>query len=657
MYENPEIPENQPTRPAKRVRTGSRTLVACINCKERKLKCDNKPLGCDNCLRLSSMCLVEDPVTKRHQPRNYLETLEQRVAFLEDILKCHHPDLADDHLFSGDLHQTHVRSSPASYDGQWDIAEASNERNGLDDLASNVGLLSLNAAGAEPHYLGSSSTFAFSRLINLSLRQVVLKAPKTCGSSGPSKYEPSMLPSPCALPDHDIGIRLSNAYFQNIHFQYPFLHEPTFREWEAAVAKRPSPFDDLTPDPVALFFVNMVYAVGALLLPNLGCSAEKLYISAHVYLDHVLFYENLESIQAILCCAVYSVRSSIGTSHWKLAGLALRQCIDLGYHRSLTRLESTTDPLRQDLRKRVFWCTYSMECQAAVMLGRSLGLPLQGIDAEYPLDIDDSCITASGICGTPRSLFSDPPTNMTKAIHTFRIRRLLGSIHTSLYSDITRSNPGQEAHRAQIERLRAEIENWRALIPATLSHTGQMLSLFASSHWFDFEYDYAILQLYRAQIVDGRGGSSDAIFIDCLRAAEDICHGYRRQFLGKPTNYTWAAVHELCLAGLTYLHCLWTSPTVRGANSQSQVCSTCTDCTIVLVLMAERWDAAAPFRDIFEALAGRTMAMMDDKAQGKWTVSSASTLGDDTSQWRMSIADNGMSEGLHELLSSFMQES
>lgn len=66
----------------------------------------------------------------------------------------------------------------------------------------------------------------------------------------------------------------------------------------------------------------------------------------------------------------------------KLAGLALRQCIDLGYHRSLKRLRSTPNPLRLELRKRVFWCAYVMECQAAVMLGRPLGIPPQEVDAE-----------------------------------------------------------------------------------------------------------------------------------------------------------------------------------------------------------------------------------------------------------------------------------
>ena len=117
-----------------------------------------------------------------------------------------------------------------------------------------------------------------------------------------------------------------------------------------------------------------------------------------MYIDHILLHDNLEAIQAILCCAAYSLRSSIGTSYWyvsrwrrldlfltlrrKLAGLALRQCIDLGYHRNSKRLKSTANPLRLEMRNRVFWCAYAMESQAAMMLGRPQGIPYQEVDAE-----------------------------------------------------------------------------------------------------------------------------------------------------------------------------------------------------------------------------------------------------------------------------------
>ena len=66
----------------------------------------------------------------------------------------------------------------------------------------------------------------------------------------------------------------------------------------------------------------------------------------------------------------------------KLSGQALRQCIELGYHRSAERFGTIADPLRLELRKRVFWCAYGIDCAAALHLGRPMGVPQQEVDAE-----------------------------------------------------------------------------------------------------------------------------------------------------------------------------------------------------------------------------------------------------------------------------------
>lgn len=222
------------------------------------------------------MCLVEDPVTRRHRPRNYLETLERRVAFLESALKVHRPDLITDHFYhdqpqstshavaaplvtetpQGDTHGSPSTSSKPDNDAR--------EHTGLDELASKVGLLSLNAAGAEPYYLGSSSTFAFSRLISSSLRQVVLDSPKY-GSLSNQPSENSNLPVPCPLPDYDVAVRLSTAYFQNINAQYPFLHEPTFRAWETTILSGIEGLETIDSGPFIFFFLNLVRYINEVL--------------------------------------------------------------------------------------------------------------------------------------------------------------------------------------------------------------------------------------------------------------------------------------------------------------------------------------------------------------------------------------------------------
>ncbi|KAF5640181.1 positive regulator of purine utilization [Fusarium sp. NRRL 25303] len=546
----------------------------------------------------------------------------------------------------------------------WDQASttAIEERFELDDLSSMIGTLSLNAAGAEPSYLGASSAFAFARFIKPSIRQAVASLPPEISSISISHSHghASYPPEPCPLPDYQTAVKLSNAYFQNIHPQYPFLHEPTFRLWETVLEHPFEAMSRLGYDPVPLYFLNMVYAIGALLKPSLGYSAEQLYVSAMLYIDDIICNDNLECIQAILCSAAYSLRSEKGTSHWKLGGQALRQCVNLGYHRNQKRLRSTLDPLQRELQKRAFWSAYVMECSAAVMLGRPLSLHYQEIDAEFPLDIKETQISSAGIYSSPRSLPTEPPTMMTHAIHGFRIRALIGRIQTTLYSDGTLRDV--IIRPALTEHLSDELEEWyTARPPPMIPPDGGALSFFVSADWYEANYNYAVLQLFRPQITDTKTPASDEIFLKCLNTSKQTCHIFRRQYFGKPMAYTWSALHELFLAGLTYLYCLWMSPAARQVSRYDEVSNTCTDCTMVLVILAERWPEAAPFRNIFEVLASRTMTMMTDSHQGKEVMpiaigSEQETCPEGLSHWMAGISDTGITTGVDSLLSELIDE-
>lgn len=249
---------------------------------------------------------------------------------------------------------------------------------------------------------------------------------------------------------------------------------------------------------------------------------------------------------------------------------------------------------------------------------------------------------------------------MTHAIHGFRIRSLIGRIQTALYSDSTLRDPA--IRKARIQRLSIELEKWQASRPPPMVPPEDgALSFFVTADWYETNYNYAVLHLYRTQITDSKDVVPDEVFLKCLDAAKRTCHCFRRQYFGKPMAYTWGALHELFLAGLTYLYCLWMSPAARQVSRHDQVSSTCTDCTMVLVILAERWRDAAPFRDIFEALASRTMTMMTDLEQGKQIASTALIPGQDIcpeglSQWVAGISDTDISIGVDWLLSELIDE-
>ncbi|KAM6509894.1 hypothetical protein FALCPG4_017529 [Fusarium falciforme] len=625
---------------------GTRAHQACLNCKEKKLKCDDQNPACGNCKRLAIACLIQDPKSKKTRPRNYLEVLEGRVASLEG---------RDDRSSSGTT-QSPLGPVGGCSNGSTPSTQLTPDNGeGTSDLSSRVGMLDFRTTQMEPQYLGSSSAFAFSRIINFSLSRDLPSEP-TLASLNNRHASP---PSPCLLPDYEVALTLSNAYFKHIHPQYPFLHEPTFRAWEARHYGSSHDVSEIGFSSSPLFFLNMVYAVASLLLPNTQSLAEQLYMSAQLFTD-ILSKDNLESIQALLCYAMYSLRSMDGPSLWKLSGLALRQCIELGYHRGIKRLAPTANPLQQEMRRRVFWVANGIDCTVALRLGRPLGIPIQEIDAEYPSDVDDSAITEAGITSPPRSHHSQPATTMSTAIHVFKLRHIWAQIHTSLFSGASRSDVEHGACHPRIGELRADLDTWLAEAPPSRPRQDDDLSIFSISTWYELNYSYTMMLLYRGQLAEYKE-SNKQVFEECIQASRNICQSYRRLYIGTAVRYTWGTLHCLFLSGLTYLHCLWTYPTVLESVRPEDVSKTCTDCTMVLVAIAEGWQSAAPYRDTFEALANRTIAMVINKSRS--APSPAPPLGevelgddDNWSHWLTDMAEAGVLDGVDGLLAGFISD-
>ncbi|KAF5619623.1 acu-15-like transcription activator [Fusarium sp. NRRL 25303] len=589
----------------KRSRIGERTLLACSGCKQKKLKCDGQIPKCQNCEKSGRECLVEDPATGLLRPRDYMQSLETRVAYLEGLLQQARPDVALDHLMGLEKDSSSFSPSaatpfvgPAESDpvgnGQRDAStEAEDAR---DQLSTDVALLCLTTASKEPHYFGPSSAVSFSRIIS-----TAIDLPKRSQASTVRFEHGGFIDWDCpqafpvSFPSPPLGTALSQAYFGNIHAQYPFLHEPTFRFWEEQCFKADLSGNLAAAGDMAQFFVWMVYATASLALgPAHYDTAESYYKMALKHQPFILELDSIESIQSLLSCAVYSIRSPAGGSLWKSSGLAIRYCIQLGYHRSASRFRRNANPLIAEISKRCFWVAYDIDRVASFILGRPVGIPDDCIDAELPLDIDDDKINALGLLQSPRVSHDEPPTNMTGAIHVIKLRRLWSKIGTTIYPAVTQSPVSQEvAKKPLMDQLRAELEAWHSEIPYAPDTTG-MDPLYSITH----------------KALPGEEDSVEEVLECCMQKAKELCLLYRRLFQYQSLQFTWGSLHILFLGGLTYLYCIWKSTRVRQATKRMDIINTCMACNTALVIIAERWSKAVPYRDIFEVLSERTISLI-----------------------------------------------
>lgn len=255
---------------------------------------------------------------------------------------------------------------------------------------------------------------------------------------------------------------------------------------------------------------------------------------------------------------------------------------------------------------------------------------------------------------------------MSVAIHTFRLRRIWSKIYYTYYS----ISPNTVSDSSLIPFFRAELDEWYASIPSPSQSSSTRLSVFGSRDWFQLAFSHSILLLYCPQIIrkqsPGISRANSAVsYRECFGASQKICELYRRIFIANASSCSWGSLHILFFAGLTYIFCLWSSPETRRDISYHDVYRTCTSCTVVLSLMAERWKAAAPHRDFFDVLANRTVNVVCNKDFKGWSEDGDASAGDieDTQDteaepglmhdWIIQIAQSGMSMAVELLLTEF----
>lgn len=69
----------------------------------------------------------------------------------------------------------------------------------------------------------------------------------------------------------------------------------------------------------------------------------------------------------------------------KISGMAMRHCVELGYHRSTERYRNSVDTLTKEISKRCFWVAYDIDLVASLILGRPAGISDNAIDVEVLL--------------------------------------------------------------------------------------------------------------------------------------------------------------------------------------------------------------------------------------------------------------------------------
>lgn len=149
-------------------------------------------------------------------------------------------------------------------------------------------------------------------------------------------------------------------------------------------------------------------------------------------------------------------------------------------HRDIPWLRNESNPLKTQLRRRVFWCSYNLDRASAITLGRPFGIMDYDIDVDLFLDMDDDNITRTGLVCQARSLSTEPPTVVSSALHTIKLRKIWTRMQNQIYPQ-TRDSPSRNNNISMLTKaFKEELRRWTEAAPDQLPQSRAANNSFAS---------------------------------------------------------------------------------------------------------------------------------------------------------------------------------
>ncbi|KAI4870034.1 hypothetical protein F4820DRAFT_443515 [Hypoxylon rubiginosum] len=603
----------------------------------------------------------------------------------------------------GGLVRSPTDGAPSAVTKIADASSISKPHKNNDETEKSTKVVRHGGNGGQRH-LGSANGISFARVVFAAVQSSVGDQKSSSDKTGVRPYKPiagnggiaagtSMRDSffglhtrptirPAEFPPKDLAIKLVDLFFEHANPQIPVLHRGDFMQmFERAYAD-----ENRVRGPRELYMLNMVYAIGGGIIMDAQTTSarvsgeekkqaqpEEYHASAVVHLEACLSNSGggLEELQAVLLLANFALLRPVPPGLWYIVGVAVRLAVDLGLHyedgkdvdfdlgqsskkpdgdeateksREAYLRERGRREYVRDLRRRLWWCTYSFDRLVSTCVGRPFGVSDQVITTEFPSLLDDRYITSAGFSGRP---VEGEPTYKIVAKHYFRLRLLQSEILQVLQyqqTQMARFNGQNNRNEYMHTQLPSpflqkfdSFRNWRRNIDTRLydwknsAPSKQDSGVAFSPEFLELNYWQAIIMLYRQSLsvpamFEGEYNTSkevnspsiyaaesredeERVYVKVAEAGQKILRLYRQLHVKGLVNYTYLATHHLFMAGISYLYAIWHSHVVRSRLTMDEVDFTILAATSVFTDLIEKCPPAEACRDAFDRTAKATIKM------------------------------------------------
>ncbi|RLV85980.1 Pyrimidine pathway regulatory protein 1 [Meyerozyma sp. JA9] len=588
-----------------------RPAAACLRCRSKKVKCDQRYPRCSRCEKVNAECVGVDPATGREVPRSYVVHLEEKIRFLESQLSGSSGEIAPmKQEFSPPVDVSGDQISPHSAQSE--------------------------ASASEP--------IPFAKLMSTALN---FKSEKSKSWSQTPPQSTQMDPSsslkhenvaPALLPPKRTAEEFLKIFFAQSNAQLPILHREEFiskyfvpiygdlsprislasnysamnlpantiREEDTWFYKYKIEFKKLIDaryDPAtierllvapeqyhkALFFLNIVFAVSSSVhhLQYPSTISDSFKVAASRYVDPVYCSaDQLETLQGILLLALFATMRPAKPGIWYVLGTALRLCVDLELHCESPRALSNYNAFIRDKRRRLFWCTYSIDRQVCLYLNRPVGISDDSIETPFPSELDDALIVndanSPADFSNPGTQSESAPSYKSVSIAFFKIRQIQSQVQRILgekKAELPLRFSSLDSWRAEMNR---QLQEWRNSLP----QTQRKMNCDFNINFFHLNYFHTLIRIHGLSSKRFQLTADDYEILS--DASKELINAYSSLYANKSINYTWAAVHNMFMAGTSYLYAVYNSNDTRNTNSVFEVKKITQECITILHSLIDR---------------------------------------------------------------------
>ncbi|KAI1497059.1 fungal-specific transcription factor domain-containing protein [Biscogniauxia marginata] len=630
------------TRAFPRERAAPKPGLSCRRCQKRKIRCKGELPRCSNCVKAGVECVDGESSRSRTLPREYVNSLLNRIEWLESIVRSRCPDVDLEHgglLISqgsyesggADLVDENDQStSPHRFetqseqdltndtnlgDSNRDLSHQGNANDSRNTpalpsnagLSHEIGLVSLGV-NQDPRYIGPSSGYVLCKLM-LAASNRTGRVLRACDGSSPpiAPYLGELAvenQAPISI-DKEQAIKLCQTYFDIIHVQYPFLHRPTFfRSLDKF-------YNDGNQSEKIGFQVYMVLAISATIasrLYKIHLSGERYYISAMKYFDTMPVEGSIQGLQCLLLLLIFTMHSpSAKLNLWYLNYQCIASVLDLGLQREITT-SSGISKLEQEIRTRIFWVVYTLDRTIATMMGRPIGLRDEACDFRLPKETADNDDETSPTISEPGI---GVPTHMSYAIRLFKLARINSEIKY-VANSVNPATPSYayptiiDLHTWRNEVL-DRLDQWAMDIPAaqnTRDYTHMILLL---------RYHSVRMLLLRPSPAISR--PDEEALGKCYSSAEESIRLFNQLYKKNLLVHNWITFHTVVLSTVTMFYCIFSVPGIANALEIEDFAGNVRASLGVLSAVGEHWSGAKRSRDILDELAGPVIGWLVKKKQ------------------------------------------